>query len=152
MTDNPLFQDQESFMAWMSKMEMAIGKLLALVGRDVAARLDFQVDSLDVLEAWMLGTFSDYRELLSDENVAAYDGAARYFGEVLRRTVEGEWILCLEDERSSNYGYPAIDNYPGRGARIVPHFCVTATIDRRRGNYLSSIVRSTQQRPEPPDN
>jgi hypothetical protein len=148
MSKDPLFQDRASFLAWMSEMEAVTNQLFTLVGPAVAARLTFTVDSLDVLEAWLLHTFLNYHELLSPENAAAYDGAARYYGEVLRRAVGGEWVPCLESKRSSNYGYPTVDNYPGRGARIMPHFCITATIDRRQGNYLSSIVKRAQQHTE----
>jgi hypothetical protein len=130
----------------MREMRTAIDKLFILVGPEIASRLDFEVDSLDVLEAWLLRTFSDYREMLLDENVAAYDGAARYYGEVIRRTIGGEWVARFDDKRSYDYGYPVIDNYPGRTIPFDPHFTITAAIDRRLGNYLSSIVKRAQQR------
>jgi hypothetical protein len=145
MIDPPLFEERDSFLAWLYGMESAFDQLLALTGPEVSSRLNFEVSSLDVLESWLLTRIVDYRELLSRENAALYDVSARYFGEVLRRAVGGDWVPCLEAPRSSNYGYPAID-YAGRGVRIVPHFCITATIDRKMGNYLSSIVRRAQDR------
>src|SRR5262249_5598828 len=137
----PLLRDEPSFQAWMDGMKIAISKLCALVGPEVASRLNFEVDSLDVLEAWLLRTFFDYQDLLLVENATAYDGAARYFGEVLRRTVGGEWTISLENKRWFNYGYPGIDRAP----HSIPHYCITATIDRQQGDYLSSIVKAEQE-------
>lgn len=146
MSKAQIFPDKPSFLRWVSETENGIATLLDLVDPGTAADLDFELNSLDTLEAWLLRSFSDYRDLLLEENFGAYDGAARYFGEVLRRAVEGEWVACLEDLRSSNFGYPSIDNYSNRGARIMPHFCITAAIDRKLGNYLSSIASREIQR------
>jgi hypothetical protein len=145
MSRIPLCPDQASFLSWMSQMEMAIAKLFVLVGPEVASRLNYEVESLHALEAWLLQSYSDYRDLLSKENAPVYDGAARYFGEVLRRAVGGEWIVFLNSKRSSSFGYPAIDNYPGRGVLITPHTCITAAIDRQKGHYLLSIVKNAQE-------
>lgn len=143
MTEPPIFSDLTSFRTWADGMDEAFGAFQRGLPAETRIALDFSVHSLDALEAWLLGRFVDYRELLLAENRVAYDGSARYFGEVLRRSVDGEWAPCLEDERSASFGHPTIEGYPRRTARIMPHFCITATIDRRRGTYLSSIVERT---------
>ncbi|MBX9581047.1 MAG: hypothetical protein K2X87_12125 [Gemmataceae bacterium] len=137
---DPPYLNELGYREWMADMEASLGSLLQRTGPEVAAHLDYTVGSLDALEGWLLATYPDYRPLL-DKDYRVWDAAGRYFGEVFRRAAGGEWVPNLEDDEGYSFGWPAIDNYPAKRGRIPPHFYITAAIDRRRGNFLSSLVR-----------
>ena len=132
--------DQEGFEGWVAFVDATIQQLFDELGSDVARRLDFTCESLDVLEEWLLNKYESVDEILQPSENWYLDRVAKYVGETIRRTVGGEWGIELGNPSYAYYGLPEIRT--SKGETECPVTLVTASLDRRRGNYIRNIVES----------
>jgi len=93
--------------------------------------------SLPALESIVLSEFETVDAALGPANTRRVDRLARYLGEVFRTTLGGEWGIELKDEKDAYFGLPVVKTPVGI---YCPLALVTATVDRRRGIYLSGIM------------
>lgn len=139
---------QDDFELWVFKMEDALNEFFVQLPDDVRRGLDFSPASLDVLETWLLERYPSPRSLLATSEKYTLDGAARYIGETLRKNVGGHWTIDLDNPKNAFFGLPILTGY-----RIPdsPHSLATASMDRRTGSYLRTVLENKlkheQERP-----
>src|SRR5262245_23321347 len=81
----------------------------------VGFRLDYSLDSLTTLERYLLECLST----VDGPSTLMKNRAARYLGEVFRRTYGGTWKLCDGGPKYLFHGLPVIAEY----ARVDVEFC-----------------------------
>lgn len=138
MTTGPDTAAHEAFARFLQEMDERLQRLEFLTD---ARDLD-----LDYAEAG-LGDFETLFEALLDEAQAG-DGdtttvivtAARYLGEVVRRTHGGEWHLPLDDPKNVHHNTPVIVGHNRSGTEFAPLFLCRAFARRRqRGAFARAI-------------
>lgn len=136
---------RDDFETWLFDMDDALEEFRELVPGTID--LDNSVESLDPLEAWLLGQFDSPSAMLAAEAGPILDGSARYLGETMRlRVGGGTWDVVLDDPNFV-YGQLPIMNIPGReDVPFCPHFTVRATAKRRTGNVMSTVVTKAVER------
>jgi hypothetical protein len=121
-------------------MDATIKQFLDELPEELAQRVDFTPESLDALEGWLLSKYDSPAAILQPSESWYLDRAAKYVGETIRRNAGGEWAIELEDPNYVYYGLPEIRNK--HFAAECPATLVTASLDRRRGNYIRKIVEN----------
>jgi hypothetical protein len=133
--------DREGFEGWVVFIDATIKQLLDELPEDVAQRLNFTPESLDALEGWLLSKYDSPAAILQPSENWYLDRAAKYVGETIRRNAGGEWDINLDNPNVAFYGVPVIkrveSNYTDCPASLV-----TASLDRRRGNFIRKIVKN----------
>jgi hypothetical protein len=137
---------QDQFQEWLAEMDDALERFFASLPQELAAKLDYTPESLDALEAWILQNFAGTDALLDPKRSQQLDGMARYVGETLRKNVGGKWEMRLDDPKYVYYGLPQLSGFAQRSTPESPHSLVTASADRRTGDYISSVVRVMMKR------
>jgi hypothetical protein len=142
-------EERERFEAWRDTMDVSLDSFRAGLPAEVAERLDGSEASLEALEAWLLDEYADTSDMRPREERFKVDGAARYFGEILRRELGGRWDIELEQRRSMFPGVPIIREVgPPGGPPVAPLFAVSAATDRRTGTFLRDMVESLRKAKE----
>lgn len=121
-------------------MDEAIDEFKRQLPSDVADVLDWSPDSLDTLEEWILKNYPSTEAMLKGDNGTIVDGAGRYVGEVLRRSLGGFWDIELDNKKDVFFELPILAGFEGASTPLSPLSLVTASADRRTGNFLSSIL------------
>lgn len=128
------------FQCWLEDMPDSLIRFKKSMPTAIVDKLDFSLESLDVIEKHLLDNYQHYKELKARPS-HVLDGYAVYVGETFRKELQhvkpNQWELML-DEENVFYNLPVIniDGYIG-----CPITLVTACISRKRGNYLSTILR-----------
>ena len=114
----------EMFDKFYLKVDFRIGHLKN-VAKEAGYNLDLSVESLDVLEDYILKMNID-----SDHDL--YDDVASYIGEVVRNTYGGKWECCLDKKNSLFYGLPVISNFNKYGVLLSPYSLLKIFIHRKK--------------------
>lgn len=133
MPDN---NKEDQFQLWLAEMDDALDRFLRRLPMGVAMRLDYTQASLLVLEKWLLDRFPDFETTRPLESSLDLDGAARYFGETLRREFGGKWFVNLNEEKLIFFGVPQLRGMRGQATQICPLATITASTERRTGKFL----------------
>jgi hypothetical protein len=133
-------ESQDDFEGWLMFMDDTIQQLLDELPEDVAQQLDFAPDSLVALEKWLLSKYLSTKAILQPSENWTLDRVARYVGETIRRTAGGEWSIELEKPDYAYYRLPEIRREDGWV--VCPATLVTTAMDRRRGNFMKTIVQN----------
>ena len=97
--------------------------------------LDYTPESLLRVEAWVLENYSSPDEILKEEEKMTLDGLLRYVGEVFKIHLQGRWNIHQEDPEHLFYNLPVI-SFPGNIPDTSPLSLITASLDRKSGNFL----------------
>jgi len=128
------------FQTWLARDLEVRDELEALIG----AELGVDVESLDRLEAFLLGRYREPGLALGLGERGVLDAAARHVGLVMLLNVDGaEWAIDLEDEENAYYRLPMIRFRDG--AEECPLTLVTAALDRRTGEYIRTVIEAYQK-------
>src|SRR5690606_13509667 len=84
-------QDEEDFQHWLDYMDDGIEEFFAMLPAQVRDRLDYSIDSLDVLEAWLLERYPNPDAAVQTSETLYLDGAARYIGETFHKIIGACW-------------------------------------------------------------
>jgi len=141
-------EKEERFQYWLADMDDALERFVALLPQDDRIRFDFSVESLSILEEYLLGEFDSFDVNASQDRRLMLDGASRYLGETVRRLTGGRWWLELRDPEQANFGMPVLGGFANEVPPICPFFVVTASIDRRTGSHIQSVVAHLRSRVE----
>jgi hypothetical protein len=133
-------ESQDDFEAYLMFMDDTIVQLFDYLPEEVAQQLDFTPESLVPLEKWLLGKYDSSKAILQPSENWALDRVAKYVGQTIRKTAGGEWHIELENPNYAYYRLPEIRN--GRGGTECPVTLVTAAMDRRRGDFMKTIVQN----------
>ncbi|MBE2320436.1 hypothetical protein DVA67_031020 [Solirubrobacter sp. CPCC 204708] len=137
--------DQRRFEDWLAGMDVLLDEFMHDLPDEVSAKLDYSLESLDVLEAWFLETYPSIEALRADPSVANWDRATRYYGQVLIKHGGGHWA----HNPHNGGGPPQLLGFAPL-VPFVPMFLVSASTDRRTGIFLRTIaennLRARQER------
>jgi hypothetical protein len=129
--------DFDRFQYWLMQMDEEIDGFLSHLPPHARNRLDGTEESLDVLEGWLLERYASPEAARPQTEARILDGAARYVGEILRKRTGSKWAINFE--KSFVFcGLPILTG--GTAFKDMPECpltLVTASLDRRTGNYLS---------------
>lgn len=130
-------ETKEQFNWWLTSIPDKIADLKKNIDKEVAAKLDGSLQSLDVLEAYLLKHYKVY-ELNKPENKDLLDQLASYVGDVAEKHLkDAAWELSIKDKKDINYGFPVLDV----GGRFFnPFTTVTASLDREQGDYIRECI------------
>ncbi|MBA4603119.1 hypothetical protein [Thermoactinomyces mirandus] len=124
------------------EMDDKLDEFLEIMPQDL--NLDFSPQSLLRSEAWMLEIYSTVKDILKENEKSTLDFLARYAGEVYRKNFNGKWKLFLDDPDNVIYELPVV-MISGLDP-ICPITEVTASLDRRRGDYIYDLFQKTAER------
>lgn len=132
---------QNNFQEWI----FIIGEKMDSFTEDFAQEnnlnLDYSIKSLDELEGWILKTYSDEEQLIQDYTIL--DLLTIYIGETFRKHIGGKWFMDTDNEKNAFYMMPVLTSPDFKGVKYKsPMTFVTASIDRRNGNYISTILKN----------
>jgi hypothetical protein len=137
---------REEFEYWLADMDDALDRFLQSLPADASSRLDYSIDSLNVLEAWILANYADSNEMLAAGQTANLNGAARYIGETMRRILGGHWDVDLTKKNNVYFGLPVITGFSSPPMPQSPLMLATATASRRKGDFLATVFANLVQR------
>lgn len=129
----------DQFQYWLAYMDEAIEGFLGSLPEKYKDTLDGSPESLTQLEQMFLEKYPSPKEARSSAESAFLDGAARYYGEILRKGTGSKWELQLDDKHSVFYGIPVLNGGKIEAVPICPLTNITALLDRRTGDFLETI-------------
>lgn len=136
---------RDKFQLWLMDMDTAIERFVESAPSNVQQQLDGSDGSLVALEQWVLASYESPAHASEMSHSAAVDGAARYFGEIVRVATSSKWFLDLENASSAFYGMPVLKGGDLR-APLCPLTTITASTDRRTGTFFSTILNNVRRR------
>jgi hypothetical protein len=128
---------EDSFHWWVTCIPDNIEKLNYLIPKSVNLKLDYSIDSLDIIgrylvEAETLESIQKKKDL--------WDSLASYIGVVYEKKLPtAKWRVELEDEKNIYYGIPALRTEVM--TNFIPHYEITTMLDRKRPDFLSAITK-----------
>lgn len=137
---------KREFKYWLAETEPITEYFIEAFYQEFGERLDYSPESLLVLERGILEKYSG-PELISERYVTTWgEDAGRYIGEVFRKELNGYWDLIYR-ESSHNNGYfrVPIVRFDDSGRSTCPRYTASATIDRRKGDYIYKIFRNIRE-------
>jgi hypothetical protein len=132
-------EERDLFENWLAHMDDALEEFFARLPPALRVALDDTPPSLDALEAFLLGRYPDVEAIRADPE-PYLDGAARYVGEVFRRTIGGRWRMRDDDPSYVYAGLPELTFLPARDTPACPIRLVTTALHRRTGTFLSTVL------------
>jgi hypothetical protein len=138
---------ERHFEAWLANMDEALREFTDSFPVEIRDKLDYSIESIDVLEQWLMRRYNTNKEAIGDVDSTALDRVARYVGETIRRSTGSQWVIDLKDDSKVFFGVPFLTGGTVSGERICPLALTTASLDRRTGHFISTVVRNLPQRP-----
>lgn len=66
-----------------------------------------------------------------------------YIGETFRKHIGGKWYIDLKNKKNAYYSIPVLTSPDYRGERYIASMTfATACIHRKKGDYISTILRN----------
>jgi hypothetical protein len=131
-------EKQDQFEWWITCIPDKINDLKKRLPKDTSAELDYSVHSVDILEQYLLSNFS-LDEVKQDKDL--WDGCASYISRVYKTNVpKSEWYIELDDDENIFFNKPSL-RVVGK-VNFVPHSYVTTAMDRKKGNFISTIINN----------
>ena len=129
----------DNFQFWLMDMHDALVRMKQSVPKEISDQLNYSIESLDVLEQWILSDYASVDQILATSEAQKVDGYARYVGETFRKYLGGIWMIELDDPKHVFYNLPQI-----KTNQLIdsPLSLVTASVDRRTGEYISGILKN----------
>ncbi|MBR9802739.1 hypothetical protein GYB59_14085 [bacterium] len=135
------FSQRNNFEHWLVLMDDFLELFIARFPQEERALLDFTPESLDIVEAWILRTYADMDEMLAPEEAQTVNCVACYVGETYCKHLGAKWDIRLDDPSFAFYGIPILVN--SEDSTIdCPLTLVTASADRRNGQYLRTVLEN----------
>lgn len=138
----PITRDE--FDTWVFQMDDVLDEFLAGLPAAVSTQLDYSLDSLDVLEKWILENYPSVKDLEKEDAVLPSDSFARYIGETVQKNLGGYWDIDLENDKNPYYNLPVIVEYKENASPICPHKLVAEAAALKKGTYMKSVLKTIQ--------
>lgn len=130
----------EEFQTWLAKEVEVRDELESLIGVELG--LDEQ--SLDTLEAFLLRRYSTPDDALRLDQRGVLDAVARHIGLVMLLNINGtKWDINLDNDNAVYYRLPVIRF--ADGSTDCPLTLATASLDRRTGDYIRTVVENNEE-------
>jgi hypothetical protein len=130
----------DQFQTWLTHMDDAIEAFVASAEEPLRRQLDGTPASLDKLEAWLLSRYASVADNRPASEAMFIRGAARYLGEILHIATGSKWTIENRDKKFVYFGLPILHDGKFGQTPACPMTMVTASLDRRTGRYLSTIL------------
>ena len=131
-------QKLKDFECWLWDMPNAINGFIYRMPKEIAEKLDFSMESLNIVEKHLLDVYQNSKQIM-DEPSYILDGYAIYVGETFIKVLNDpslHWKLML-DEDNVFYNLPVIK---GRNLTDCPLTMITTCLHRRKGVFLSTLL------------
>ena len=132
---------QDDFEDWIILIDFKMDYFTGEFAKEQNLKLDYSIESLDELEGWILANYKEVNDLIADRKMLDY--LTVYVGETIRKNLGGKWVIDLENKENVFYSMPVVIN-PDRKRAILlcPLTLSTASIDRQKGNFISTVVKN----------
>lgn len=132
---------KENFQDWILLIDTKMDSFTSEFARENNLTLNYSIKSLDELENWILSKFQSIFQLKYKPKLL--DLLTIYIGETFRKHIGGKWYIDLKDKKNAYYQMPVLtsSNYRGEVC-IAPLTFATACIVRKKGNYISTILKN----------
>ncbi len=135
---------QEDFQEWIFYISDKMDCFTEEFAKEQGLTLDYSMESLDVLEVWILDHFDDAKELIAEGQLLDY--LTIYIGETFRKYIGGKWFIDLENKKNAYFSMPVLTNPSYKGVVYkTPMTYATACISRKKGNYISTILKNNME-------
>lgn len=132
---------RDMFEIWLIHMPFALDEFLNALPEEISCKLDYSVESLDVLEVWILDTYPSTKEL--QDNLDIWDKIARYIGRTFLTHIGGVWDIDLDNPENAFFHLPVItDHYEKLPVDICPHTLAAASTHRKRVGYIREVLEN----------
>lgn len=135
---------RDDFETWLFSMDEELDAFFSSLPANIIKKLDYSLDSLLELEALILKKFDSINSIMATENKLELDRLARYVGESIRKSVGGKWDIELDDPSDAFYRLPVMTHE--KYGRECPVTLVTASTDRRKGDYIFKVANNKKKR------
>lgn len=136
---------RKDFEAWITFIPDEVIELKKMLPKEVAEMLDYSEKSLDLIEKYLLQNHSS-ENFIVEENKILIDRLARYVGSTFRRSLpNGYWDIELDDEKDAFFTLPVIKVTDSKLAPFSPHSLITTLLARKRGDFLSTILKNSKK-------
>ena len=135
---------QEDFQEWIFYISDKMDYFTEEFAKEQSLTLDYSMESLDVLEVWILNHFDDAKELIAEGQLLDY--LTIYIGETFRKYIGGKWFIDLENKKNAYFSMPVLTDPSYKGVVYkTPMTYATACISRKKGNYISTILKNNME-------
>lgn len=135
---------QEDFQEWIFYISDKMDYFTEEFAKEQSLILDYSMESLDDLEAWILDHFDDAKELIAEGQLLDY--LTIYIGETFRKYIGGKWFIDLENKKNAYFSMPVLTDPSYKGVVYKPPMTyATACISRKKGNYISTILKNNME-------
>lgn len=135
---------KENFQDWIFYIDDKMDSFTEEFAKKNNLNLDYSIKSLDELESWIISNFNDRLEL--KENPELLDLLTIYIGETFRKHIGGKWFMDTDDKTNAYFMMPVLTNPDYIGEKyIAPLTFATACISRKKGNYISTILKNCME-------
>ena len=135
---------KENFEEWIILIPFKMEYFTDTFAKENNLKLDYSIESLDELENWILGNYSEIKDLIKDAKTLDY--LTVYIGETFRKHIGGEWFIDLKNKKNAYYSMPVLTSpdYIGE-VYIASMTFATACINRKKSNYISTILKNCME-------
>ena len=132
---------QENFEEWLILIDFKMDYFTGEFANEQKLKLDYSIESLDEIEGWILANYKEIKDLIADRKMLDY--LTVYVGETIRENLGGKWVIDLENKENVFYSMPVVINPDRKRAlHLCPLPLSTASIDRQKGNFISTVVKN----------
>lgn len=131
---------QDDFQKWIFLIDLKMGYFTGEFAEKYQLTLDYSLASLDEIESWILTNYATLDQLLADREILDY--LTIYIGETFRKHIGGKWFMDLENKKNAFYAMPILTDSLYRVGIRAPMTYATACIHRKKGNYISTILKN----------
>lgn len=131
-------EKEDQFEWWITCIPDKVIALKKRLPNEISSKLDYSLHSVDMLEKYLLDNFS-IDQIQQDKDL--WDSCASYLSRVYKTNIpNAEWYIELDDEENIFYNKPSLRIKDK--VNFVPHSYVTAAMDRKKGNFISTIINN----------
>jgi|GEM_PF-169706 len=134
---NTLLQTKREYEFWIFDFGFILDYFLLTFERPIRDKLDFSLESLDVLEALLLERYPNADCANDRYQMLWLEDAARYVGKVTWKNIGGLWYVEMAKKDSPDFQLPVIKI---EDKMINPKTLVIDALRERTGNYISSTI------------
>ncbi len=135
---------KENFQDWIFDIDDKMDLFTEGFAQENNLNLDYSIKSLDELEGLIISHFKDRFEL--KENPEWLDLFTIYIGETFRKHIGGKWFMDTDDRANAYYMMPVLTSPDYKGEKYMACLTfATACISRKKGNYISTILKNCME-------
>jgi hypothetical protein len=128
-------EELETFEHFLFEMDDVLEAFLSEASA-AGFHLDCSLDSVDALEKYVVSQPD------GGKNSRLQNRAARYLGEVFRKSVGGKWELCLKDPKYIYFKLPVLTGYSDKPIEFCPIEVLGNFIVKREPGLLRRAIES----------